>query len=161
MKYPMTPRGYKKLRELLKELKAQRPELALAIDTARQHGDLSENADYDAAKNKSGMIEAKIRDTEARLSVAEVIDPLALKSIDKVVFGVSVKLEDVDSSEQKTLSIVGTEESDIPKGWISYDSPLAKALMGKSVSDIAELNVKGAVKTYEILEIFVDYQNDI
>ena len=161
MKYPMTPRGHKKLRDMLKELKAMRPELAQAIDVARQHGDLSENADYDAAKNKSGMIEAKIRDVESRLSGAEIIDPLTIKSCDKVVFGVSVKVEDLDNSEQKVLSIVGSEESDVSRGWISYDSPLAKTLIGKSLSDVAELNVKGAVKTYEILEIFVDYQNDI
>ena len=80
MKYPMTPRGNKKLKELLKELKSLRPELALAIETARQHGDLKENADYDAAKNKSGMIEARIRDTEARLATCEIIDPSLIKN---------------------------------------------------------------------------------
>jgi transcription elongation factor GreA len=157
MKKPMTPRGYATLREELKKLKSSRPELAKAIEIARGHGDLSENADYDAAKNKSGMVEAKIRDIESRLSMAEIVDPRKLGDFNRVVFGVSVKIEDVDSGEEKQLTIVGGEESDVAKGWISYESPLGKGLIGKELGDVAKVTLPGGVKEYEIREIFVDY----
>ena len=105
MKTPMTPRGYNKLREELQKLKSMRPELAQAIEAARQHGDLSENADYDAAKNNSGLVEAKIRSIEAALANALVVDPRDLTDTSKVCFGLTVKIEDIDSGEQKTYSI--------------------------------------------------------
>ena len=126
MKRPITPRGYNALRTELQKLKAMRPELARAIEVARGHGDLSENGDYDAAKEKSGMTEAKIRDIEAKLSMADIIDPRKLSNPQKVVFGVSVRIEDVNSGEARTLAIVGADESDADRGWISIESPLGR-----------------------------------
>lgn len=160
MKSPMTPRGYATLRSELMRLKASRVDLAKAIEIARGHGDLSENGDYDAAKNKSGMTEAKIRDIELKLSSADVIDPRKLSNIDRVVFGVTVEIEDVDSGEKKRLSIVGNEESDITKGWISFESPLGKSLIGKQEGDIARVNLPAGKKEYEIMSIVVDYTED-
>jgi transcription elongation factor GreA len=159
MKSPMTPRGYATLRTDLMKLKSMRPELAKAIEIARGHGDLSENGDYDAAKNKSGMTEAKIRDIEARLAVAEVIDPRKLANLDRVVFGVTVEIEDVDSGEKKRISIVGNEESDVEKGWISFESPLGKALIGKQEGDVAQVHLPAGKKEYEIVSISVDYED--
>jgi transcription elongation factor GreA len=160
MKRPMTPRGYATLRAELIRLKAMRPELARAIEIARGHGDLSENGDYDAAKEKSGMTEAKIRDIEARLALAEVIDPLKFGELNRVVFGSSVRVEDVDSGDQRVFSIFGAEESDIDKGWISYETPIGKALIGKEVGDIAKVALPGGAKEYEVVEIFVSYEED-
>jgi transcription elongation factor GreA len=154
MKRPITPRGYELLREELLKLRAMRPELAQAIEIARGHGDLSENGDYDAAKEKSGMVEAKIRDLEAKLSWAEIIDPKTLGNPDKVVFGVSVRLEELESGEQRVYQVVGADESNIEKGWLSIESPLGKALIGKERGDI--IKAGGAQKEYEILEIFID-----
>lgn len=161
MKRPMTPRGYAALRNELMKLKGMRPELARAIEIARGHGDLSENGDYDAAKEKSGMVEAKIRDIEARLSNAEVIDPRKLGTPNRVVFGVSVKLEDVDSGEQRVISLVGAEESDVEKGWISFEAPLGKGVIGKELGDVARVALPGGAREFEILEIFVDYQDEV
>jgi transcription elongation factor GreA len=157
MKRPITPRGYNALRKELLNLKSMRPELANAIEVARAHGDLSENADYDAAKERSGMTEAKIRDIDSKLSSAEIIDPRKLKDPERVVFGVSVVLEDVDSGEERRLSILGADETNIEKGWISLESPLGRALIGKEEGDIAKVKLPGGVKEYEIREIFVDY----
>jgi transcription elongation factor GreA len=156
----MTPRGYAALRNELMKLKSMRPELARAIEIARGHGDLSENGDYDAAKEKSGMVEAKIRDIEARLSNAEVIDPRKLGTPTRVVFGVSVKLEDIDSGEQRVISLVGSEESDVEKGWISFEAPLGKGVIGKELGDVARVALPGGAREFEILEIFVDYQEE-
>lgn len=160
MKRPMTPRGYASLRSELMKLKAMRPELARAIEIARGHGDLSENGDYDAAKEKSGMTEAKIRDIEARLATAEVIDPRNFGELSRVVFGASVKVEDVDSGDQRVFSIFGAEESDIDKGWISYETPIGKALIGKEVGDVARVALPGGAREYEVMEIFVSYEED-
>jgi transcription elongation factor GreA len=158
MKRPMTPRGYATLRAELMRLKAMRPEIARMIEVARGHGDLSENGDYDAAKEKSGMTEAKIRDIEARLATAEVIDPLKLGKPSRVVFGSSVKIEDVESGEQRVLSIYGAEESDVAKGWISYETPLGKSLIGKEEGDVTRVALPGGAREYEVLEIFVSYE---
>lgn len=160
MKRPVTPRGYRRMQEELKELKGQRPELAIAIEKAREHGDLKENADYDAAKNKSGMIEAKIRDLEGRIAESAVIDPLALKSINKVVFGLTVEIEDLANGDRKSYSIYGTEESDLNKGWISYETPLAKALIGKEVNDVVTVRLPAGAREYEILDIKIAYSED-
>lgn len=160
MKRPMTPRGYAKLRTELQKLKAMRPEIARMIEVARGHGDLSENGDYDAAKEKSGMTEAKIRDIEARLATAEVIDPRKLGEVNRVVFGTTVKIEDMDSGELKTISIFGSEEMDVDKGWISYEAPLGKFLIGKEVGDVAKVSLPTGTKEYEIVEIFVEYDED-
>jgi transcription elongation factor GreA len=158
MKRPMTPRGNEALRNELQKLKAMRPELARAIEIARGHGDLSENGDYDAAKNKSGMVESKIRDLETKLSMAEIIDPRKIIDPQKVTFGCSVKIEDVDSGDIKTLMIVGSDESDIEKGWISFESPMGKALIGKEAGDVSRMNLPGGTREYEILEIFIAYE---
>jgi transcription elongation factor GreA len=144
----------------LTRLKAMRPDLARAIEIARGHGDLSENGDYDAAKEKSGMTEAKIRDIEARLALAEVIDPLKFGGLSRVVFGSSVCVEDVDSGDRRVFSIFGAEESDIEKGWISYETPIGKALIGKEVGDIAKVALPGGAREYEVVEIFVSYEVD-
>lgn len=157
MKRPMTPRGYDALRNELQKLKAMRPELARAIEIARGHGDLSENGDYDAAKNKSGMVEGKIRDIETRLSMAEIIDPGKIQNFNKVVFGVSVKIEELDSGDGRTVTLVGSEESDVDRGWISFESPLGKALIGRELGDVAKVALPAGAKEYEIVEIFVDY----
>jgi|APGre2960657505_1045072.scaffolds.fasta_scaffold72977_1 transcription elongation factor GreA len=161
MKRPMTPRGYAALRNELMRLKAMRPEIALAIEIARGHGDLSENGDYDAAKAKSGMTEAKIRDAEARLATAEVIDPSKFGTLTRVVFGASVRIEDIDSGDQRFISIFGSEESDIEKGWISFEAPLGKALIGKEIGDIAKVVLPGGDREYEILEISVQYEETV
>ena len=156
----MTPRGYKSMREELMRLKSMRSQLANDIEVARGHGDLSENADYDAAKEKSGMVEAKIRDLDAKISQSEVIDPRKLSDYSKVKFGLSVLIEDADSGEERRLSIVGADESNIDKGWISLESPLGKALIGKEVGDLARVKLPGGVKEYEIQEIYLDYEDD-
>ncbi len=157
MKKIMTPRGHRALQEELKKLKAQRPEIAQMIEEARANGDLSENADYDAAKNKSGMTEAKIRNVESQLAEAEVIDPLKIVDTSKVKFGVTVVIEDIDSEEIKQYSIYGTEESDVAKGWISYESPLGRALIGKALDDTVTVALPGGKREYQILEIRIDY----
>lgn len=158
MKRPMTPRGYAALRSELMKLKAMRPELARAIEVARGHGDLSENGDYDAAKEKSGMVEAKIRDIETRLAMAEVIDPRKLTISERVVFGATVTIEDVDSGERRIISIYGAEESDIDKGWISFEAPLGKGLIGKEVGDVVKVALPGGAREYEIVELAVTYE---
>lgn len=157
MKRPITPRGYSALRAELQKLKAMRPELARAIEVARGHGDLSENGDYDAAKEKSGMTEAKIRDIEAKLSMAEIIDPRKIANPQKVVFGVSVRIEEVNSGESRTLAIVGADESDADRGWISIESPLGRGLIGKEHGDVARIQLPAGVREYEITEIFIEY----
>jgi transcription elongation factor GreA len=140
------------------KLKSMRPELARAIEIARGHGDLSENGDYDAAKEKSGMTEAKIRDLEARLATAEVIDPRRLGTPTRVVFGSSVKIEDVDSGEQRVISIFGAEESDVEKGWISFEAPLGKAMIGKEIGDVVKVPLPTGAREYEVVDIFVVYE---
>ncbi|MBX7144953.1 MAG: transcription elongation factor GreA [Oligoflexia bacterium] len=159
MKRPMTPRGYDALRAELQKLKAMRPELARAIEIARGHGDLSENGDYDAAKNKSGMVEGKIRDIEAKLAMADVIDPRKLNNPTKVVFGCSVKIEDIDSGDTRQVMIVGSDESDVDRGWISFESPLGKALIGKEIGDVAKAVLPGGAREYEVLEVFISYED--
>ena len=161
MKRPMTPRGYAALRTELMKLKSMRPELARAIEIARGHGDLSENGDYDAAKEKSGMTEAKIRDIEARLAMAEVIDPRKLGEPSRVVFGSSVKIEDVDTGDQRTISIFGAEEPDVEKGWISFEAPLGKALIGKEIGDVVKVPLPAGAREYEVVEIFVVYEEEV
>ncbi len=156
MKVPMTPRGYDAMRRELHRLKAMRPQLANAIEVARAQGDLSENADYDAAKEHSGMVEAKIRDLDTKLSMAQVIDPRTITNLDRVVFGVSVKIEDIDSGESRTVTIVGADESNIEAGLLSLESPLAKGLIGKETGDEVQVKLPGGMKSYEISEIFVE-----
>ncbi|MCL4140711.1 UNVERIFIED_CONTAM: hypothetical protein GTU68_009094, partial [Idotea baltica] len=149
--------GHKKLQDELQELKSQRPDIANEIEKARANGDLSENADYDAAKDKSGMVEAKIRDLEGKIAEANIIDPLKLKSTDKVVFGLTVEFEDMDSGITKTFTIVGSEESNLEKGLISYETPLARAMIGKSEGDDFTVKLPAGNKEYIVNSIKNSY----
>ena len=152
-KVPMTRPGYEKMKEELKQLKTKdRYQVAREIEIARAHGDLSENAEYDAAKDKQGHIEAKIRDLEAKLGGAEVINPEDIDS-DKVVFSATVDLEDLDTGEELRFQIVGHDESDAKKGKISIHAPIARALIGKEVQDEVTVKTPGGIKNYEILSI--------
>jgi len=154
----MTPKGYDKLREELRDLRSQRPAIADAIEEARGHGDLSENGDYDAAKNKSGMVEAKIKDIEIKLTQANVIDPLKINLTGSVVFGSTVDIEDLDSGELKKFSIYGPEDTDVKNGLISYETPIAKALIGKKEGDVVIIRLPAGNKEFEILKIYIDYK---
>jgi transcription elongation factor GreA len=156
MKRPITPRGYALLRKELLKLKSMRGELALAIEVARGLGDLRENADYEVAKTKSGLTEAKIRDLETKLAQAEIIDPSKVSSFSKVVFGMSCRLQDLDSETERTITIVGEDESDVDTGRLSLTSPFGKALIGKEVGDVVKVHAPGGAKEYEILEMFID-----
>lgn len=147
--YPMTRECYNKMSEELSELKKQRYEVAQEIDEARAQGDLSENAEYDEAKNKQGMLEARIRDIESKLSVANVIDPSKLNN-EKVYFGKTVLIENTSTEEEFNYQIVSEDEADIKNGKISNISPLGRQLIGKQVGDL--VNVSG--KEYEIVDIF-------
>ena len=152
-KVPMTNIGYEKLKEELKQLKTKdRYEVAREIEVARAHGDLSENAEYDAAKEKQGHLEARIRDIETKLANAEVINPETINS-EKVVFGATVDLEDLDSGEDLRFQIVGHDEADAKKGKISIHAPIARSLIGKEVDDEVTVKTPGGVKVYEIKEI--------
>ncbi len=152
-KVPMTPSGHKKLKtELDNLLKVERPKNIKAIAEARAHGDLSENAEYHAAKEKQGFIEGRIQEINGKLALANVIDPSKI-SHDKVAFGATVKLLDIDTDQEKTFILVGPEEADIKANKISIYSPIAKSLIGKAEGD--EVIVKAPAKTieYEVLEI--------
>ena len=152
-KFPLTKQGFIELEEELKHLKAvDRPNIIAAIAEARSHGDLSENAEYSAAKEKQSFIEGRIQDLEAVISRAQVIDPKESKC-DVVRFGATVLVADEDTDDEKKYQIVGDYEADIDRNKISLSSPLAKALIGKEVGDIAEYTAPGGKKSFEILEI--------
>jgi transcription elongation factor GreA len=153
-KIPLTVKGAEKLRAELQELKGvQRPAIITAIAEARSHGDLSENAEYAAAKERQGFIEGRIAELESKLSNAQIIDPALLDADGRAVFGATVELEDVESGETVTYQIVGDDEADIKEGKISISSPLARALIGKTSGDVAEVQAPGGVREYEILDI--------
>ncbi len=152
-KRPMTPSGHAKLKAELKKLKeVDRPANARAIEIARGHGDLSENADYDAAKNEQGLIEAKIGATNTSLALAEVID---LKDLggDRVMFGATVTIEDEDSGEERIYTIVGEHEADLKRGRIAITAPIARALIGKEIGDTAQVRAPGGVRQVEIVAV--------
>ena len=151
--YPMTPKGLEKLREELRLAKAERPRLAQVILEAREHGDLSENAEYHAAKERQSFLEGRIRDLEAKIGQAEVIDPSKLQG-DRVVFGATVTLADGDSGEEVQYTIVGDDEADAKQGRISISSPVARALIGHTVGDEVKVKVPGGLRTYEIADVF-------
>ncbi len=152
-KFPLTKVGYLALEEELKHLKAvDRPNIIAAISEARAQGDLSENAEYSAAKEKQSFIEGRIQDLEAVLSRAQVIDVSATKT-DVIRFGATVQVVDEDTDEEKQYQIVGDYEADIEKNKISLSSPLAKALIGKEIGDTAEYTAPGGKKSFEILDI--------
>ena len=150
-KSPMTVLGKQKLEEELKHLiSVERPKVIKAIEEARAHGDLSENADYDAAKEKQAFIESRIADIQSKIVTAEVIDPSKLSS-DKIVFGAEVELEDLDSETKVTYQIVGEDEADVKEGKISIYSPLARALIGRKKGDDIEVFSPKGQKEYSIL----------
>ena len=152
-KVPMTENSYNLLEEELKTLKSEdRPNVIKAIAEAREHGDLSENAEYHAAKEQQSFIEGRILEIEDKLRRAEVINPSLIKS-DKIIFGATIDLFDENSNSEITFKIVGVDETNVEKGLISVSSPVARSLMGKSVGDIAEVNTPGGKTVYEILKI--------
>jgi transcription elongation factor GreA len=152
MKTPMTLRGAELLRDELQQLKTvERPRISQAIAEARSHGDLSENAEYDAARDRQGMIEARIRDIEAKLANAQVVDPKLVDAEGRCVFGTTVDIE--SDGEAATWQIVGEDEADIKAGRISYSSPIGKALIGKEAGEIVEVQTPGGLKRYEIIDV--------
>ena len=149
----MTAEGYQALDEELKRLKSvERPQVIAAISEARSHGDLSENAEYHAAKDRQGWIEGRIAEIEDRLARAQVIDVTKLSG-DQVKFGATVTVVDEDTEEEGRYQIVGEHEADVKAGRISLSSPLSRAMIGKEVGDVVEVNTPGGVKAYEILKI--------
>ncbi len=150
-KTPLTARGAELLRQELKHLKSvERPRIVEAIATARAHGDLKENAEYHAAKEQQGMTEARIRDIEAKLSNAQVIDVTRLTPSGRVVFGATVQVVDVGAGTEAKYQIVGEDEADIKAGLMSVTSPIARALIGKEEGDTVEVATPGGTRTYEI-----------
>ena len=153
-KVPLTLRGAGLLREELKRLKTvDRPAVVAAIAEARSHGDLSENAEYDAAKERQGFIEGRIQEVEGKLGNAQIIDPKALDADGRVVFGATVEMEDMDSGDTVTYQIVGDDEADIKQSRISLNSPVARALIGKYAGDVAQVQTPGGKREYEILDV--------
>jgi transcription elongation factor GreA len=151
---PLTRRGAEKLKEELHRLKTiERHAVIQAIAEARAQGDLSENAEYEAAKDKQGFIEGRIQELDAKLAAAQVIDPAALDAGGKVVFGATVDLEDEDSGAKVTYQIVGDDEADLKLGLISISSPISRALIGKVAGDVAEVQAPGGLKHWEIMEV--------
>ncbi len=152
-KYPITPGGLKKLQEDLKRLKSiERPKVIEAISEARGHGDISENAEYDAAKDQQAFLEKRIRDLENKIANADVVDPAAM-STERVVFGLNVTVQDLDSGEEVSYQIVGVDEADIAEQRISISSPVARALIGKSVGDVVQVQIPRGLRELEILDI--------
>jgi len=153
-KIPLTTRGAGLLRAELHQLKTvERPRVIQAIQEARAQGDLSENAEYDAAKERQGFIEGRIAEVEGKLANAQIIDPGHLEADGRCVFGATVELEDQDSEDVVTYQIVGEDEADIKQGKISITSPIARALIGKTAGDVAEVVAPGGIRSYEILDV--------
>jgi transcription elongation factor GreA len=152
-KIPMTAEGFSRLEEELRHLKSiERPAVIRAIAEAREHGDLSENAEYHAARERQSFIEGRLAELEDKIARAEIIDPKKLSG-KQVMFGATVTLVDEDTDEKAKYQIVGPDESDISSGRISISSPLARALIGKSVGDSAEVSTPGGTKSYEIVKV--------
>ncbi|HMV53789.1 MAG TPA: transcription elongation factor GreA [Rhodocyclaceae bacterium] len=153
-KIPLTLAGAEQLRVELHRLKTvDRPNVIAAIAEARSHGDLSENAEYDAAKERQGFIEGRIKEVEGKLSNAQIIDPKLLDADGRCVFGATVDLEDLDSGTKVTYQIVGDDEANLKAGKVSVSSPIARALIGKYAGDVAEVQAPGGVKEYELLDV--------
>ncbi|MCE2916363.1 MAG: transcription elongation factor GreA [Rubrivivax sp.] len=151
---PLTRRGAELLKDELHRLKTvERHAVIQAISEARAQGDLSENAEYDAAKDKQGFIEGRIQELEGKLAVAQIIDPSGLDADGRVVFGSTVDLEDEDSGAKATYQIVGDDEADLKQGLISISSPMARALIGKEAGDIAEVQAPGGLRSWEIVDV--------
>ena len=153
-KTPLTVAGAEKLRTELHRLKTvERPSVIAAIAEARSHGDLSENAEYEAAKDRQGFIEGRIMEVESKLANAQIIDPKLLDADGRCVFGATVELEDMDSGQVVTYQIVGDDEADIKESKISISSPIARALIGKYAGDVAEVKAPGGVREYEVIDV--------
>jgi len=153
-KIPLTVAGAEKLREELHRLKTvERPSVIAAIAEARSHGDLSENAEYDAAKERQGFVEGRIQEVEGKLSNAQIIDPKLLDADGRCVFGATIEIEDQDSGDASKYQIVGEDEADIKLGKISVNSPMARALIGKYAGDIAQVQAPGGIREYEIIDV--------
>ncbi len=153
-KTPMTVVGAEKLKAELHRLKTvERPRIIQAIAEARSHGDLSENAEYHAAKEQQGFVEGRIAELDMKLATAQIIDPKTVNADGRVVFGATLRLMEENSGQEVTYQIVGDHEADIAKGMISISSPIARALIGKELGDVVEVQVPGGVRSYEILEI--------
>jgi transcription elongation factor GreA len=153
-KVPLTVKGAEKLREELHRLKTvDRPWVIGAIAEARAHGDLSENAEYDAAKERQGFIEGRIQEVEGKLSNAQIIDPKLLDADGRCVFGATVEIEDQDSGDVFVYQIVGEDEADIKANKLSVNSPMARALIGKYAGDIAQVQAPGGIREFEVLDI--------
>jgi len=153
-KVPLTVTGAEKLRVELHHLKTvERPNVIAAIAEARAHGDLSENAEYDAAKERQSFVEGRIVELESKISNAQIIDPKLLDADGNVVFGSTVDLEDMESSQKVTYQIVGDDEADLKQGKISISSPIARALIGKYPGDVAEVQAPGGIHEYEVLDV--------
>ncbi len=153
-KIPMTLHGAERLKKELHRLKTvDRPSVIQALAEARSHGDLSENADYDAAKERQGFIEGRISEVERKLAHAQVINPAEIHDDGRVVFGATVELEDLDNGEHVTYQIVGDDEAEIKHGKISVSSPIARALIGREVGDTADVQAPAGVRSYEIRHV--------
>lgn len=153
-KTPLTVAGAEKLRTELHRLKTvERPSVIAAIAEARSHGDLSENAEYEAAKDRQGFIEGRIMEVESKLANGQIIDPKLLDADGRCVFGATVELEDMDSGQVVTYQIVGDDEADIKDNKISISSPIARALIGKYAGDVAEVQAPGGVREYEVIDV--------
>lgn len=151
---PLTKRGAEKLKAELHQLKSvERHAVIQAIAEARAQGDLSENAEYDAAKDKQGFIEGRILEIESKLAAAQIIDPSTLDAGGRIVFGTTVDLEDEESGDAVTYQIVGDDEADLKQGMVSISSPIARALIGKEVGDMAEVRAPGGVRSYEVMAV--------
>lgn len=151
---PITKRGEEKLREELRVLKSEsRPKVIAAIAEARAHGDLRENAEYHAAKEQQGFIEGRIAEIESKLAAAQVIDVTALEANGKVIFGATVTVFDVDNENETRYCIVGDDEADAKAGRISYNSPIARALIGKQEGDVAEVDAPGGLRELEVVAV--------
>ncbi|WP_181295743.1 transcription elongation factor GreA [Pseudomonas sp. Q2-TVG4-2] len=153
-KYPMTVQGARALEDELKHLKTElRPQITQAIAEARELGDLKENAEYHAAREQQGMVEARIRDIEGRLQNAQVIDVASIPQTGKVIFGTTVDIANIETDETVTYQIVGDDESDIKRGKLSVSSPIARALVGKEVGDVVAVKTPSGLIEYEIVEV--------
>lgn len=152
-KVPMLAEGYEKLTADLKVLRAERPKIVEAIEEARAHGDLSENAEYDAAKERQAFVEGRIAELEGKLGSAQIIDPSTLDAEGRVVFASTVDLEDLENGQKVTYQIVGLDEADLKLNKISVTSPIARALIGKYAGDVVEVQAPSGPREYEILEV--------
>jgi transcription elongation factor GreA len=153
-KIPMTVEGAERLKAELQRLKSvERPAVIQAIADARSHGDLSENADYEAAKERQGFIEGRIAEVESKLANAQIIDPQTLDADGRVVFGATVEVEDLDNGDRSAWQIVGDDEADIKASKISVNSPIARALIGRTEGDTVEVHAPGGLRNYEVVQV--------